>query len=151
MKTSPDGVNRICDRESFSPTPYNDPPGSARWSHGYGTVCAEGSGPISEDEARSEMSVHLAGDEAWVNRLVTVTLTQSQFDALVSFSYNEGDGALAHSSALVKLNSGDYQGAADALLLWDKVEDATGQLVDSMALLRRRQEERAQFLTPDPV
>lgn len=97
------------------------------------------------------MSVHLAGDEAWVNRLVTVTLTQSQFDALVSFSYNEGDGALAHSSALVKLNSGDYQGAADALLLWDKVEDATGQLVDSMALLRRRQEERAQFLTPDPV
>lgn len=145
--TSPDGVARICARESFDPKPYNDPKGSARWSHGYGTECAADAPPITEDDARAEMAAHLAGDEAAVNRLVKVPLSQHQFDALVSFSYNEGDAALARSTVLLKLNAGDYQGAADHLLDWDKEENAAGELVTSGALLTRRKEERAQFLT----
>jgi lysozyme len=144
MKTSPDGIARICARESFSPHRYWD---VSRWSIGYGTIWTEGmADPYTQDQACEWMGVHLAGDEAMVNRVVKVPLTQCQFDALVSFSYNEGDGALPKSTTLIKLNAGDYQGAADALLGWNK-EMKGGELVTSSELLERRQEERAQFLS----
>lgn len=54
------------------------------------------------------------------------------------------------SSALVKLNTGDYMGAADALLLWNKCKDPkTGQTVINPVLDGRRHRERTVFLTPD--
>jgi lysozyme len=46
--------------------------------------------------------------EARVRALVTVPLTQHQYDALVSFAYNCGYGALARSALLRRLNAGDY-------------------------------------------
>lgn len=68
-----------------------------------------------------------------VNRLVTVDLTQNQFDALVDFTFNLGSGNLAHSTLLKLLNSGDYAGAAQHFKDWDRA----GGVVRS-GLLRRR-------------
>lgn len=50
--------------------------------------------------------------EAAVNRYVTGALTQGRFDALVSFSFNVGEGALKKSTLLKKMNAGDIDGAA---------------------------------------
>ena len=78
-----------------------------------------------------------------VTQAVKVPLNQHQFDALVSFAYNVGVGALKQSTALRKLNVGDYAGAADALTMWTK---CNGKVL--AGLVRRRKEERALFLTP---
>ena len=78
-----------------------------------------------------------------VTQAVKVPLNQHQFDALVSFVYNVGVGALKQSTALRKLNAGDYAGAADALTMWTK---CNGKVL--AGLVRRRKEERALFLTP---
>ena len=47
-----------------------------------------------------------------MNRDVTGALTQGRFDALVSFSFNVGEGALKKSTLLKKMNAGDMDGAA---------------------------------------
>jgi lysozyme len=72
---------------------------------------------------------------------------QKQFNALVSFTYNEGIGALERSTLLQKLNMLDYAGTANQLLLWDKITDPkTGKKVVCKALTNRRKRERELFL-----
>ena len=78
-----------------------------------------------------------------VTQAVKVPLNQNRFDALVSFAYNVGVGALKQSTALRKLNADDYAGAVDALTMWTK---CNGKVL--AGLVRRRKEERALFLTP---
>jgi lysozyme len=51
--------------------------------------------------------------------LVTVHLSQKQLDALGSFTFNLGAGALAESTLLKKLNQGNYRGAAEEFKKWD--------------------------------
>ena len=75
-----------------------------------------------------------------VNSLVTVPLTQGEFDALTDFAFNCGSGAFAGSTMLRLLNAGDYQGAAGQFDLWDH---AGGQVV--AGLLRRRDAETQEF------
>ena len=77
-----------------------------------------------------------------VNHLVTVTLTQSEFDALVDFAFNCGCGAFAGSTLLKLLNAGDYPGAAAQFDVWDH---ASGKVV--AGLLRRREAETQEFAT----
>ena len=67
---------------------------------------------------------------------------QGRFDALVSFSYNVGLGNLQRSTVRIKANRGEWEEAADALLLWNK---AGGKVF--AGLDRRRKEERAFFLS----
>jgi|ERR1035437_3142819 lysozyme len=84
-----------------------------------------------------------------VNTLATVQLNQNQFDALVSFTFNLGSGALAHSTLLKYLNAGNFHDAASQFLVWDK-QHVNGALVFSQGLLMRRQLEKTLFLTPLP-
>jgi len=74
-----------------------------------------------------------------VNGLITVPITQDQFDALTSFDFNTG--GLAKSTLRKKLNAGDYQGAADEFLRWNKAGGKTLK-----GLTRRRESERNLFL-----
>jgi lysozyme len=55
-----------------------------------------------------------------VRHLVKVPLEQTQFDALVSFAYNCGEGNLAKSTLLKKVNAKDFVGAADEFKRWNK-------------------------------
>lgn len=75
--------------------------------------------------------------EAAVNDLVLVTLTQCMFDALVSLMYNIGKTKFFTSTLLKKLNSGDYLGARNQFLVWNK-ETRDGRLRYSEGLNRRR-------------
>jgi lysozyme len=86
----------------------------------------------------------MAGFEKAVQRLVKVSVNQNQFDALVSFAYNCGDGALAKSTLLRKLNAGDYAGAAAQFAAWNK---GGGRVLPG--LTRRRAAEAALFRAPD--
>lgn len=97
---------------------------------------------ITESEAEALLRKDVARFEECVNAYPTVPLSQGQFDALVSFAFNLGCGALKTSTLLKKLNRGDYQGAADQLPRWNK---AGGKAL--AGLTRRRNEERDMFLS----
>ncbi|WP_354190743.1 lysozyme, partial [Bartonella silvatica] len=56
-----------------------------------------------------------------VEETVTVSLTDCQFTALVSFCYNIGIKAFCKSSLLKKLNQGDYDCISAELQKWNKV------------------------------
>lgn len=97
----------------------------------------------TEAEAEAGLRREIAKFEAGVLRLATVELNQNEFDALVSFSYNVGLGALEKSSVLKRLNSGDRTGAAAAFALWNK---GGGRVLPG--LVSRRSREAALFLKP---
>lgn len=101
---------------------------------------------ITEAQADALMSSDLAWAESAVDRLISADLTQPQFDALVSITFNAGSGWLAQSDVRARLDQGDVQGAADAFLeVCHTVVD--GVKIVSPVLLARRQEERAMFLS----
>ena len=75
-----------------------------------------------------------------VARLVKVPVTQNQYDALVDFVFNVGEGNLASSTLLRKLNSGDCHGAAAEFPRWNK---AKGRVLNG--LTKRRAWERSLF------
>ena len=74
--------------------------------------------------------------ERSVRKLVTVPLNSHQFDALVSFCYNCGEGNLSRSTLLKKVNAGDHAGAAKEFHKWNK---AGGKVLPG--LTRRRASE----------
>jgi lysozyme len=67
---------------------------------------------------------------------IKVPISQGEFDAYTSFTYNVGVHAFCTSALAAKLNSGDYAGACKELLKWDH---AGGKVLPG--LTRRRQEE----------
>lgn len=79
--------------------------------------------------------------EDGVKKLVKQPLKQWQFDALTSFAYNCGLGNLQKSTLLKKVNAGDFKGAADEFLKWNK---GGGKVLPG--LVRRRASERLLFL-----
>lgn len=96
---------------------------------------------ITQQEAEALLIRDLVRFEDGIARMVKVPLTQNQYDALCSWCFNLGLGALAGSTMLRKLNGLDYEGAADEMLRWDK---AGGKVL--AGLTRRRRAEKALFL-----
>ena len=85
----------------------------------------------------------VASFERGVLRLVPGSAgSQGRFDALVSISFNFGLGNLQRSSIRIKANRGEWEGAADAFLLWNK---GGGKVLPGLE--RRRKDERALFLS----
>jgi len=88
-----------------------------------------------------EVEELLRSDLKWcseaVEGAVKVPLQQAQFDALYSLCFNIGGTAFKNSTVVKKLNANDYQGAADAILMWNK----------PAVLEKRRKRERDLFLS----
>ena len=140
MKTSTVGINLIKEFEGCGLTAYKCPAGV--WTIGYGhTKDVKQGMKITKEQATNLLTEDLKTYENYVNKYVTVSLNQNQFDALVSFTFNCGGGALKTSALLRKLNKGDYEGAANELLRWNK---ANGKVL--AGLTRRRKAERELFL-----
>lgn len=102
-------------------------------------------GGITRAQAETLLRGDLIDTAAGVSRLVKVALGDGQFGALVSFAFNAGLGNLAKSTLLRLLNAGDFAGAAEQFLVWDKGR-VNGVLQPLPGLTRRRRAERALFL-----
>ncbi|MDO3624731.1 lysozyme [Mucilaginibacter sp. BT774] len=102
---------------------------------------------LTSEVQASVIFVNILGQyENVVNSYVKVPLTQDHFDALVSFTYNEGTYAFKESTLLRKLNTKDYQGAADQLLVANKISDPhTCQKIACDTVKERRSAERHLF------
>ncbi|MEB7623177.1 lysozyme [Enterobacter vonholyi] len=146
MQTSDKGIALIKQFEGCKLTAYQDSVGV--WTIGYGWTKPVDGKPIragmtiKQETAERLLKTGLVSYESDVSRLVKVGLTQGQFDALVSFTYNLGARSLSTSTLLRKLNAGDYAAAADEFLRWNR---AGGKVLNG--LIRRREAERALFLS----
>jgi lysozyme len=99
---------------------YPDPgTDGSPWTIGYGHTRDVKEGDACTPEQSDAWVIEDIGDaESAVNRMITVPLTQHQFDALVDWTFNEGSGNLASSTLLRKLNDGDYAGADAEFARW---------------------------------
>lgn len=146
MEISAAGLQLIENSEGFSSTVYNDVAGIPTIGYGHrvrpGESFPDG---VTQAQAQAILSSDVQTAEAAVTRLVTVPLTQGQFDALVDFTYNLGAGNLETSTLLRDLNAGNYDAAASQLLVWDH---AGGKV--QPGLQARRQAEYNMFTAPAP-
>ena len=141
MKTSQRGIDLIKKYEGFSSTPYYCP--ANKLSVGYGHVVLSGetfAEEITEADADKLLREDLHFSEKGVQTYTHVPLTQGQFDALVSFTYNLGVGALRDSTLLKKVNARDVEGAAAE---FDKWVHGGGRVLPG--LIKRRAAEAALF------
>ena len=110
---------------------------------GYGHTAGVAMGmKITQAQAEAYLREDLRAFEKAVNKVLECSVTQNQFDALVSFAYNLGAGALRNSTLLKRLHAGDVKGAADEFPKWNK---AAGKVLEG--LTRRRMMERQLFLS----
>ena len=97
---------------------------------------------LSMAEVDDILAKDLARFERGVVRLCPTGLTQPRFDALVSFAFNVGLGNLQRSSIRMRHNRRDYEGAAEAFMMWTK---AAGKVLPG--LVKRRTDERNLYLS----
>lgn len=158
MKVSKAGIDLIKHFEGVRLKPYLCP--ALLWTIGVGHVLyheqhylpingrrnfplkPEHKRSFTEAEVNELLRNDLARFESGVERLCGRSLSQCQFDALVSFAFNLGLGTLQRSTLRKKLTRGDIRGAADQFLRFNK---AGGKILPG--LQRRRVAERAMFLT----
>ena len=117
MKISQDGINFIKRWEGLRLSAYRCP--AMVWTIGYGhTKTARRGMKITEAEAERLLRQDVKVYEYSVQKLVKVTLSQNQYDSLVSFCFNVGRGAFAQSTMLRVLNQSNYQRTAKEFHKW---------------------------------
>ena len=147
MKLSKHGIELIQRYEGFRSCPYLDAVNIP--TIGYGTTHYNNGTKVTlhdrclkKEEATEIMRQEI--DKVYghaVNVYVQIPLTQNEFDALVSFTYNEGPGALKTSHLLRYINAGKLSDAANEFYWWTK---AGGRILKG--LKKRRNEERLMFI-----
>lgn len=115
------------------------------WTIGYGhTLGVKKGQKITKERAKELLYKDVERFEKTVNRRVKVPLTQYQFDALVSFSFNVGGRAFTNSTLLKVLNIGYYEGVPKELKKWVYAGDERLE-----GLVKRRKAEAAMFQGQD--
>lgn len=149
-KISQRGVDFLKREEGCVLHPYICPAG--KWTIGYGHVFPDPEQRhalprITMEQAEALLRFDLTRFEAGVNRLITVPLTQGQFDALVSLTFNIGLGKKGFSGSTLRrlLNAGDYAGAREQFSVWR----IGGGKVLPVLVARRRREVTQLWDAPD--
>lgn len=130
------GLDLIRSFEQFRPAPYRDAAGI--WTIGYGAIrgldslpVAPTMGPLSLAEALALLERDTGRASHAVNRLILAPLTQNAFDALCSFAFNLGPGALQRSALRQAINRSEWAPEE----LWTRWDMAGGKHLPG---LRRR-------------
>ena len=143
MKVGVAGIELIKKFEGLRLDAYLDAVGV--WTIGYGSTGSRVYPGLSINQATALQWLYddLTIFENAVATLVKVPLNENQFAALVSFAYNCGAGALANSTALKRLNNGDYSGCCEAMQWYNKGNNEVLQ-----GLVNRRKAEVELFNSP---
>jgi lysozyme len=145
---TPQGAAFIGHFEGFSARLYNDPVGHCTIGFGHlvhrgpinGSEPAEFKQGITRERGLEILRQDASTASDAVARLVRTPLNPHQRDALISFTYNLGAGALETSTLLQLLNQGDYGSVPTQLNRWTK---AGGRQLPG--LVARRKAEGALF------
>ena len=139
MKTGSQGVALIkkfegCELEAYQCS-------ANVWTIGYGhTRGVEEGDVISAEKAEYILLEDLVEFEQYVDNLVTVSLNQDQFDALVAWTFNLGPTNLKESTMLLRLNDGQYDDVPAQMARWNR---SGGEILEG--LKRRRKAEGLLF------
>jgi lysozyme len=120
MKISTLGLDLIRRFEGLVLHAYRCPAGKLTIGYGHTGVDVKEGQKIDVFQADALLRSDLERFEKAVNKLVTAPLTQSQYDALVCFTYNVGEGNFKASTLLKVLNKKDYDGALGQFIRWNK-------------------------------
>lgn len=143
MQISTEGISLIkkfegCELESYQCA-------AGVWTIGFGsTHNIEEGMSISKDRAEELLLEDIAEFEESVLESVDMPMSQHQFDALVSWTFNLGPSNLKASTMLKVLNSGNYEDVPEQIKRWNK---AGGKVLDG--LIRRREAEALLFSGED--
>lgn len=144
MKFSSNGIELIKQFEGLSLKPYLDAVniptiGFGNTYYEDGTKVTLKDKPITEERA-TELLEFIANKtfSENINKVVKVPLNQNQFDALVSFAYNIGNGNFNSSTLLRWLNQGNYKEASMQLLRWNK---SKGIVLNGLTKRRKAEKE----------
>lgn len=119
MKTSQDGVDLIKHFEGCYLDAYLCP--SNVWTIGYGhTKGVKEGDTIDQEAAEAYLIEDLEEFERHVLRLVEIRLSQNQFDALVSWTFNLGPGNLKASTLLNRVNFGPLSDVPFQIQRWTR-------------------------------
>ncbi len=133
------GINLIKRFEGFEPRIYLDAAGLS--TIGYGHLLHSGEAEmfkngISPEAGEALLIKDVLSAECAVLRLIRAPLTDGQFDALVSFTFNLGSGALQRSTLRRKINREEHDEVPEQFMRWVW---AGGRRL--RGLIRRREEE----------
>lgn len=142
---SRNGLEQLKASEGWRSKAYQDSRGI--WTIGYGhkLILGDGLNPssvITPEQGEILLLRDVAAAVAAVRRTIKRPVSQNQFDAMVSMTYNIGAGGFAGSTVAKLFNLGDIAGAAYA---WTRNWTTAGN--NPTALLSRRTKERDLFLT----
>lgn len=128
------GLDLIKTFEGFAEKVYVCPAGYK--TIGFGHVLRAGESfpePLTVAQAEDILVKDIHSAEQAVHRLIYPKLTQGQYDALVSFTFNLGSGALQRSTLRRKVNREEHDDVPQEFIKWIW---AGGRKVNG--LLRRR-------------
>src|SRR5574344_141986 len=145
MKISSKGLELIKEFEGFSANAYLCP--AKIPTIGYGNTFWEDGRKVKLGEQISKTNalelLELVANKDFADKifpLIKVKVSQNKFDAMVSLAYNIGVGNFSKSTLLKKVNSGDFDGASNEFLKWNK---SGGK--ELLGLTRRREREKDLF------
>jgi len=144
------GRDLILSSEGLRLESYQDPAGI--WTIGYGTISLNGSPVISGMIINKLVASALFEGKVqeyldFIDKCVRITLNQNQIDALASFTYNLGKGALLNSSLLTAINNKMIINE-DLFTRWNKAH-VNGELVELPGLTKRRKAEYELFMSKE--
>jgi lysozyme len=119
MSYGKNGLHLTQDSEQCQLMPYQDSKGvwTDGWGNTHGVIPHQA---ITQEKADAQLLSNVQDAVDAVNRYVTVSLTQNQFDALVDLVFNIGVHAFFTSTLLKLLNAGKTHEAGEQILVWDK-------------------------------
>lgn len=141
-------IDTIEEFEGFEPHAYIDTDGTPVIGYGLSRI---GGKPvqmgdsISVEEANLALNSQLQVIQQELDKAIEVELSDRQLGAVVSLAFNVGVEDISNSTLVRKINKGDYTGAADEFLRWDKA-NVRGRLIQLPGLTRRRYAEKQLFM-----
>lgn len=121
FRLSPQGLQLIASIEEFRARIYPDPAGYDTIGFGHKLTAGEQAkyaNGIAWDRGMDLLWTDIGSAQRIIGSAVTATLNQYEDDALVSFTFNVGEGNLRGSTLLTKVNQRDYDGASDEFPRW---------------------------------